>query len=142
MTSVPAGECGSLHRTRTPAGAHFLFALALCCDPLDLADQCAADGRHDAEIEIRTALAHESRDPLDWFNLAAALRDAGYPVRAWFEEIAARTPPWDPVFAFALDVLAEEAGDPAEACAIRAQVNYLRQVTYGQDPEEDHAEAP
>lgn len=113
-----------------------------CRDPDEIADQYARDGLHDAEIAQRTRIVNrpDADIVVDWYNLAAALRDADYPVESWFREIAARTVQWDEALTYTLDVLADEASDPAEACAIRAQVDYLREKADAYAAEEGHAE--
>lgn len=100
-----------------------------CRDPDEIADECASEQQHDAEISIRSLILQRAdADVCDEYNLAVAYRDAGYPCESMLREVAARCAPDDPVLTFTLDMLAEEVSDPDEAGAIRAQVDYLREI--------------
>lgn len=120
------------------------LACVACCRDLDeKAATYAAMGLHDKEINLRTYAIQESGgDRLDWYCLAAALRDAGYPVTSWFEEVAATTPPWDPVLQYTLDVLAEDSADPAQARAAEAHADYLREMFDGRTTAQGNAPHP
>lgn len=109
-----------------------------CRDPDLIAARYADERQHDAEIGLRTYLTG-SGDVLDWYNLAAALRDAGYPVRSWFEEVVSLCDPRDQVLPFALDVLGEECEDPEEARRIFAHADHLRERLVNGSAEEGHA---
>lgn len=117
----------------------FLLALQVVrppdpCDDLELvADEYAAAEQFDAEIAIRTTLATcADREVSDLYNLSVALLDAGYPATPWLYEVAARTPPWDPVLPLTLDMLAEDA-DADEAVILRAHSDALKELAHGQD---------
>lgn len=92
----------------------------------------------DAELCARAyILSREDADLVDWYSLAAALRDAGYPVTSWFREIGARCPPWDSELLYlVLGVLAEETDDPNEALALCEQADLLQELTHGEEGEE------
>jgi hypothetical protein len=75
---------------------------------------------------VRTEILQRAdADIADWFNLACALLDAGYPARSWIEEVLSQVAIADPVYREALDMLALEMDDPVITPSIEAELAYL-----------------
>ena len=102
-----------------------LLFLTPWCDPWDYADWLRDGGHHEEEVIARACIGTE--DPLDAYNLVVALAEGGHAVGiSALYDCAARIPPWDPMLANVLDVLADEADEEDESRLLSEHAQALR----------------